>query len=159
MAPSAASYLRGACLLDTVEAMASTLATDGVVMVQEPSVDLTNGILLDLYRFVDRSEHRKIVGVQSLLAGLLHGLGYIPTLDRAAAKKWDLAGKRMHDVFVKRNKSKYDGVCKADYLARRREDCMKPGAVCEAVISGSSPSIPNQVLLISNVLSHLSSLQ
>ena len=61
MAPSAASYLRGACLLDTVEAMASTLATDGVVTVQEPSVDLTNGILLDLYRFVDRSEHRKIV--------------------------------------------------------------------------------------------------
>ena len=138
--------------------MASTLATDGVVTVQEPSVDLTNGILLDLYSFVDRSEHRKIVGVQSILAGLLHGLGYIPTSDRAAAKKWDLAGKRMHDVFVKRNK--YDGVCKADYLARRREDRLKPGAVCDSVISGSSPSIPNQVLISgSNVLSHLSSLQ
>ena len=45
------------------------MATDGVVMVQEPSVDLTNGILLDLYRFVDRSEHRKIVGVGAVTLG------------------------------------------------------------------------------------------
>ena len=65
----------------------------------------------------------------------------------------------MHTVFVKQSKSKYDGVCKADYLARRREDCTKPGAVCEAVIPESSPSVSNQVLLISNALSYLLSLQ
>ena len=71
MAPSSGRYLAQADLLGTVEHMQRDL--DGGIQptVMKPIVPLTNGILLDLYRFSKLAESagRRVVD-------LLHALGY-----------------------------------------------------------------------------------
>ena len=71
MAPSSGRYLAEVDLLSTVEHIQCELDGGSQPTVMNPTVPLTNGMLLDLYRFSKLAESagRRVVD-------LLHALGY-----------------------------------------------------------------------------------
>ena len=119
MAPSSGRYLAQADLLGTVEHMQRDL--DGGIQptVMKPTVPLTNGMLLDLYRLAKlaKSAGRRIVE-------LLQSLGYeaTTTCPKDREKMWCRHGGKLIQMSQKNlQKGKL-----AKHLAMVRNDCIQP---------------------------------
>lgn len=71
-------------------------------------VDLSNGVLLDIYCFVHA--HVKELGASSVtnrLADILHYLGHSPPRDAKIARRWNKEANKLYDVFIKQRKTTY----------------------------------------------------
>jgi hypothetical protein len=131
------SHLLAAGINDTVRALSHALnAKLGFHRCPAPSVPLTNGIVLDLYR-CSKEDRDSTVSLPQRLVELLYHLGYIQSVDREAQKKWNTAGSRMHKAFCVRNSRKLGGLAKDAYLAQIRDvpvppfdTLVTPTAVC-----------------------------
>ena len=87
----------------------------------DPTVPLTNGMLLDLYRFSKLAESagRRVVD-------LLHALGYEAksTCPKGQEKMWSRRGRKLIEVAQKNHDLKKEKLAK--HLATIRNDCIQP---------------------------------
>ena len=120
MAPGVGRFLADAGLAGTVTSMNEAFDGNYNVTAMEPTVPLTNGILLDLFRIA-----RKSASTPRRLVGLLHSLGYIAATDPVEQKKWDYTSSRLHAQAARNTKKK----ALAKRLLQVRNDCIQPGSI------------------------------
>ena len=130
------SHLLKANLVDIVHDLSEALNAKLEVPRCLPSSPFTNGLLLDLFR-TSKTDRVREVSVPRRLVELLHGLGYIPSADSDAEKKWLRAASSMFDSLVTKNLKKFAGVSKQVYLDRVRE-CGTIFDVCGSLPSSES---------------------
>lgn len=126
MAPGVGRFLADAGLAGTVTSMNEAFDGNNNVTAMEPTVPLTNGILLDLFRIA-----RKSASTPRRLVDLLHSLGYIAATDPVEQKKWDYTSSRLHSQAARNTKKK----ALAKRLLQVRDDCIQPGNIGDGPVS------------------------
>ena len=81
---------------------------------------LTNGVLLDIYCFVhSRVRDLGSSSITNRLADILYHLGHSPPRTPKIAKRWSKEASKLHDVFIRQRKTKYNRTSAGVYLAAR----------------------------------------
>ena len=128
MAPGVGRYLAQAGLAGTVISMNAALDANEDVTVMDPTVTLTNGILLDLFRIAKKSTARS-----RRLVDLLRSLGYIAVACPDEQKKWDSISSRLSQQAEKNTKK----AALQKRILQARDDCIEPDC-CSG--DGSGPN-------------------